>query len=82
MNLTGACRNCLAKWVSLEAWKSSTHSQYKHLTYADAKKIVYGDVKIAKPAVSPEEMVCNNSKIDSMIYLFERKTNISLSEID
>ena len=56
MNMTGACRNCLAKWLAIEGWKGPDHSPYKSLDYDGAKALVYGAVKVAKPAATKQEM--------------------------
>ena len=56
MNLTGACRNCLAKWIALAAWDGPTNSKLKRIDYAAAKQLIYGDSKIVKTPVTPEEM--------------------------
>ena len=37
MNLSGFCRNCLAKWYSAEA-----HARGENITVDSAKEIVYG----------------------------------------
>lgn len=37
MNLSGFCRNCLAKW-----YKAAAEAQGQHLSYEDARTIVYG----------------------------------------
>ena len=57
MNLMGACRNCLAKWMCLEAWKARPGSKFKHLTYENAKLLVNGNTNIAKPKATAAQLV-------------------------
>eukprot|EP00750_Incisomonas_marina_P009039 INCI15781.1.p1 GENE.INCI15781.1~~INCI15781.1.p1 ORF type:complete len:889 (-),score=161.10 INCI15781.1:420-3086(-) len=61
MNLMGACRNCLAKWMCLEAWKARPGSKFKHLTYENAKLLVNGNTNIAKPKATAAQLEIFNS---------------------
>jgi hypothetical protein len=44
MDVAGACRDSLAKWVTWAAWAGPPTSRYKRITYQQGSKLVFGNL--------------------------------------